>query len=84
MPDMVSKIIALDEQINEMIDILADKKDVVYQLICRLDNEKEQDVLFWRYIKGKSWSQVAEEMDISVRQAHYKHGDALIHLENKI
>ncbi|MCD8068679.1 MAG: DUF1492 domain-containing protein [Lachnospiraceae bacterium] len=84
LPDMVSRILTLDEQINDMIDELADKRREAYQMICRLDSEAEQDVLYWRYIRGQSWRRVAEEMNISVRQAHYKHGDALAHLEDKI
>lgn len=81
MPDIVSKIITLDEQINGMIDVLATVKDEAYQMIGMLDSEKEQDVLSWRYIEGKSWRQVAVEMNISHSYMYQLHGSALYHLE---
>ncbi len=80
-PDMVSKITVLDDQIDSMNDDLTSKKYEAYQMICRLDNKKEQDVLYLRYIKGKSWRLVANEMRISLRHTHRLHGDALLHLD---
>ncbi|MCD7863608.1 MAG: hypothetical protein LUG61_08935, partial [Lachnospiraceae bacterium] len=52
MSNMVSKIIVLDEQINEMIDNYVDKKEKAKLVIKCLHNEKELRVLYLRYIIG--------------------------------
>jgi len=57
----------------------------VYQDIARrikkLRSRNEDDVLFYRYIKGMEWYEIAETMSYSERQIHRIHGKALAHLE---
>ena len=43
----------------------------------KVDNER--DVLFYRYIKGLDWWEIAERMNYSERQIHRFHGKALTH-----
>lgn len=81
MSNMVSKIIVLDEQINEMIDNYVDKKEKAKLVIKCLHNEKELRVLYLRYIIGLSWRQVAEEMDISHGYMYKLHNRALYNVE---
>lgn len=81
MPNVVSKITSLEDQINGMIDVLVDAKEEACCMISGLDDKKEQNVLFWRYIKGKNWKQVSNEMGISRRHTHRLHGRALYHLD---
>ena len=45
-----------------------------------LENEDERDVLFYRYIKGMGWWEIAQAMDYSERQIFRIHGKALKHL----
>lgn len=45
--------------------------------IKQLDNEDERDVLFYRYIKGMEWWQIAQTMDFSERWIYELHGSAL-------
>ena len=49
--------------------------------IKSLVNENEQDVLFYRYIKGLAWWEIAEKMDYSERWVIKIHGKALAHLK---
>lgn len=49
--------------------------------IKRLKSENEKDVLFYRYIKGMEWYEIAEEMKYSERQVHRYHGKALAHID---
>lgn len=46
-----------------------------------LEDDRESDVLFYRYIKGLEWYQVAEVMEISERQIYRIHGKALAHMK---
>lgn len=46
-----------------------------------LRSENELDVLFYRYIKGLEWWEIAERMHYSERWVLKIHGKALAHLE---
>lgn len=47
--------------------------------IKKLSSENEKDVLFYRYIKGLDWWEIAEKMRYSERWIHKIHGKALAH-----
>lgn len=49
--------------------------------IKKLSSENEKDVLFYRYIKGLDWWEIAEKMLYSERQVHRFHGKALAHFQ---
>lgn len=55
-----------------------------YQEIAKrielLDDDKEKDVMHYRYIKGLDWWEIAEKMKYSERWVHKIHGKALKHL----
>ena len=51
-------------------------KDIASR-IKQLQSENEKDVLFYRYIKGLDWWEIAETMKYSERQVHRFHGKAL-------
>lgn len=59
----------------------------IARLIKRLRSESEKDVLFYRYIKGMDWWEIAEKMQYSERHITRIHGKALAHFrmpeENK-
>lgn len=46
-----------------------------------LENDKEKDVLHYRYIKGLDWWEIAEKMHYTENWIHKIHGKALIHFE---
>ena len=48
--------------------------------IENLPNTNEKDVLFFRYVKGLEWYEIAEKMNYSERHIHRFHGKALVHL----
>lgn len=52
----------------------------VERAINNLDDMQEKDVLFYRYIKGMNWLEVAGKMHYSERWVHMTHGKALGHL----
>ena len=58
---------------------------MTYQDIARrikkLRSRNEDDVLFYRYIKGMEWYEIAETMSYSERQIHRIHGKALAHFQ---
>lgn len=82
--DLSSYAANLDEMIQELINERYWRIKTYQQIarqIKRLRSENEKDVLFYRYIKGLDWWDIAEKMRYSERQVHRFHGKALIHFE---
>lgn len=82
--DLSSYAANLDEMIQELISERYWRIKTYQQIarqIKRLRSENEKDVLFYRYIKGLDWWDIAEKMRYSERQVHRFHGKALIHFE---
>ncbi len=52
----------------------------ISERISKMKSENERDVLFYRYIKGLAWWEIAEKMGYSERQIHRYHGNALAHI----
>lgn len=74
-------------QIDSMIRKLKNERGeriMMFQDITRriktLENKNEDDVLFYRYIKGMTFWEIAEKMMFSERQIHRIHSKALEHL----
>lgn len=70
----------LDQMIQELIDERYMRIKTYQQIagqIKKLRSENEKDVLFYRYIKGLDWWEIAEKMGYSERQVHRFHGKAL-------
>ena len=64
---------------EERVERVESYKDIVNR-IRHLQSENEKDVLFYRYIKGLEWWEIAEKMSYSERWVHKIHGKALAHL----
>lgn len=52
----------------------------IHNRINQLENEDERDVLFYRYIKGMNWWDVAQNIGLSERRVYEIHGKALNNL----
>lgn len=70
----------LDSMVQELIDErycrIKDYQEIVRR-IKKLKSENEKDVLFYRYIRGMDWWEIAEKMKFSERQIFRIHGKAL-------
>ena len=70
----------LDSMVQELIDEryyrIKDYQEIVGR-IKKLKSENEKDVLFYRYIRGMDWWEIAEKMKFSERQIFRIHGKAL-------
>lgn len=66
--------------VEERYNRIMEYKDVARR-IKNLKSENEKDVLFYRYIKGMDWWEIAEKMSYSERWIHKLHGKALAHFE---
>ena len=69
-----------DELYEKGVEQVMIYKDIE-QRIKSIDDEDEREVLFYRYIKGKSFWEIAQLMDYSESWIHELHGKALKKLE---
>lgn len=74
----------LDEMIRELQQeryLRIKTYQEIARQIKRMNSRNESDVLFYRYIKGLDWWEIAEKMKFSERQIYRFHGKALAHFE---
>lgn len=69
-----------DDLYNEGVEQVKTYNDISGR-IKKLENEDERDVLFYRYIKGMEWWEIARDMDYSESWIYELHGRALKNLE---
>lgn len=77
MGDAVSKIIDLDREIDMDIDVFIQKKKTVKNVIDRISNPDQLNILYKRYIHCESFEQISNEMSMSYRNVCNIHGKAL-------
>jgi transcriptional regulator len=84
MGDTVAKIIAMQDEINSLIDLYTDTKAHFSKIIDELQSPIQIKVLYGHYFHGKSFQKLADELGYSRRNICYIHGDALVAVEKII
>lgn len=77
------KIEEMEENINNLIDEYADKKNKIIAQIDSMEDETHYDILFSRYIEKKTFEKIASDMNYSFRNITRLHGKALLAFEKK-
>lgn len=75
--DAISKIIDLENEINQKIDEYVDKKREISRVIGAVKDPDQMAVLQKRYLLYEPWEQIALEMHCTYRNVCYIHGRAL-------
>lgn len=81
MNDLIVSVVTLEEEINQQIDLLINKKREVMRVIDLLDDGNEIAVLYQRYFNYRKWEEIAVDMDYTYRGVLKIHGRALQNLE---
>ena len=79
--DELARIDSLVEKLGAEKESCIESYVSIEKQIQQIKNEDENDVLFYRYIKGLRWWEISEKMDCSERWVHKLHGRALGHLK---
>lgn len=79
----VDKLFRFEDEINEMIDELVDLKMELSTEIDQLEDRRYRIVLRERYIRCKSWAEIAIEQDYDRRYIYELHGYALSEFEKE-
>lgn len=80
-PHKFDRLVELDERIDRLVDRLVETRLDIISAISELDDGRQRELLFKRYIEGKRFEQIAVEMRYSIRQTWRMHGDALVKTE---
>lgn len=75
--DAVSRIVDLENEINQAVDSYVDAKQAVAAVLDKLSDPDQLQVLHNRYVQYKTWEQIAYEMNMSYRNVCYIHGKGL-------
>ena len=81
MEDVITKIIDLQESINNDIDALVDLKAEITGMIKRIANLEYQTVLEQRYLCFTPWEQIAINMNYGVQNVFRYHRLALVDMD---
>ena len=77
MKGVIVKIIDLENEIDEEIDILVDLKQEIVSLIKQVKNPEYQTLLELRYLNFKIWEQIATEIRYSIQHIFRIHNKSL-------
>ena len=77
MEDIIVKIVDLENEINQDIDMLVDLKSEIMQVIKKVDDLELQTLLEQRYLNFRTWEQIAVDMGYNVRHLYRMHDKAL-------
>ena len=79
--EIINKYLDLERELKKDIAAVLEKKEVVYKKLQVLDG-LEKDIMQLRYIGGLSWDEIADKINLSVRQARRIHDKALDKLKH--
>lgn len=77
----IVKVIELEEEINADFNRLIDLKKTIQHTINKMENINYQILLEMRYINGKNWEDIAQQLNYNNRTVFKVHGKALKQFE---
>ena len=78
--DSIDRLIDLERELDTMVNELVDKKRCAMAAIEALEDDRERDVLRFRYLNGWSWQRIAMALHCDRSTVWRWHGDALQHI----
>lgn len=74
---IVAKIADMEKQVDELVDKRADLRHKIQKTILRMEKERHREILWMKYIDGKSIYQIADELEMQPRGCKKAHNKAL-------
>ena len=82
--DGIAKLIDLQLELNADMVELIEKRREIGKTIDSLEDDRQVQLLYFRYFKYKSWEEIADEMGYTLRWSYLIHGDALREIEKRL
>ena len=83
MGNTVARLVDLERETDKLIQVYTEKRQVIISQIDSMEDMNFYDVLFHRYIEGKTFEAISEDIHYSWRQVMRIHDDALEEFEKK-
>lgn len=64
----VGKIVDLEREVDDLIDVLIEKKKLIVSQIDKIEDVSVYNLLTKRYVLRKTWLEISEDMGYSTRQ----------------
>ncbi len=80
--DLSDYIVKMDELTDYMISKYTRLRGIevdIYKRVDNMENQKERELLRYRYIDGMTWTEIAEALGTTERNVYFIHGRALKH-----
>ena len=80
--DLSDYIVKMDELTDYMISKYTRLRGIevdIYMRVDRMENQRERELLRYRYIDGMTWTEIADALDTTERNVYFIHGRALRH-----
>lgn len=80
--DLSDYIVKMDELTDYMISKYTRLRGIevdIYKRVDSMENQKERELLRYRYIDGMTWTEIADALDTTERNVYFIHGRALRH-----
>lgn len=77
----IARIQGLIDDLNYEKKMRIESYTDIVQRIRSLKSQNEDDVLYYRYIKGEEWWEITDHMKYTERHIHRIHGKALAHFQ---
>lgn len=61
----------------DRIEELEKQKEEIYKIVDLITNPTHKQILFKRYVQGKKWEQISEEMNFENQHIHRLHKKAI-------
>ena len=74
----ICKIDELERTINDRIDELVDLKETAFNMIKKIPDLDQQNILIARYIQNMKWEVISRQMGHEIRWVYKIHGKALV------
>lgn len=80
--DLSDYVAKMDELTDYMISKYTRLRGIevdIYMKVDRMENQRERELLRYRYIDGMTWTEIADALDTTERNVYFIHGRALRH-----
>ena len=77
----LERIEAMEERINQEVDLLVDLQEQIEGVIGQLESEEHQMILKYRYLEGLPWDEIGELLNISISTVKRWNQNALLMLK---
>jgi DNA-directed RNA polymerase specialized sigma subunit len=81
-PHRYDRLAELDDMIDQRIDQLVQIKAEITDAIARVQDSRYRTLLTERYLRYRTWEQIAVDMNYTWRRVMQLHGEALLAMED--